>query len=76
MFSKKGVLKNLAKLTKKDLCPSPTLVFYCQFYEIFENNFFTEHFRAKRLDEEALVKNFNSVSLIFLNSGLYHAPPE
>ena len=58
VFSKKGVLKNLAKLTKKDLCPSPTLVFYCQFYEIFENNFFTEHFRAKRLDEEAYGEKF------------------
>ena len=53
MFSKKGVLENFAKLTEKDLCPSPTRVFYCQFYEIFENTFFTEHFRATAFDEEA-----------------------
>ena len=53
MFSKKSVLENFAKLTEKDLCPSPTLVFYWQFYEIFENNFFTEHFRATASDEEA-----------------------
>ena len=31
-------------MAEKELCPSPTLVFYWQFYEIFENNFFTEHF--------------------------------
>ena len=52
MFSKKSVLDNFAKLTKKDLCPSPTRVFYCQFYEIFENTFFTEHFRETTVDEE------------------------
>ena len=53
MFSKKSVLEHFAKLTEKDLCPSPTLVFYWQFYEIFENTFFTEHFRATAFDEEA-----------------------
>ena len=53
MFSKKDVLENFEKLTEKDLCPSPTLVFYWQFYEIFENTFFTEHFRATAFDEEA-----------------------
>ena len=44
MFSRNGVLKNFAKLTKRDPCPSPTRVFYSHFYEIFENTFFTEHF--------------------------------
>ena len=53
VFSKKGVLENFAKLTEKDLCPSPTLVFYWQFYEIFEKTFFTEHFRATASHEEA-----------------------
>ena len=53
MFSKKDVLENLAKLTEKHMCPSPVQVFYCQFYEIFENTFFTEHFRATAFDEEA-----------------------
>ena len=53
MFSKKRVLENFAKLTGKDLCPSPTMVFYWQFYEIFQNTFFTEHFRATAFDEEA-----------------------
>ena len=48
-----SVLGNFAKLTEKNLCPSPTLVFYWQFYEIFENAFFTEHFRATASDEEA-----------------------
>ena len=49
---KKGILENFAKLTEKDLCPSPTLVFYWQFYEIFENTFFTEHLRATASDEK------------------------
>ena len=40
-------------MTEKDLCPSPTLVFYWQFYEIVENTFFTEHFRATASDEKA-----------------------
>ena len=53
MFSKKGVLENFAKLTEKHLCPSPTQVFYCQFYEIFEITFFTEHIRGTAFDEEA-----------------------
>ena len=53
MFSKKGVLENFAKLTEKNLCPSPTLVFYWQFYEIFQNTFFIEHFQATASDEEA-----------------------
>ena len=53
MFSKKGVLENFFKLTEKDLSPSLTRVFYRQFYEIFENTFFTEHFRATAFDEEA-----------------------
>ena len=53
MFSKKGVLESFAKLTEKKLCPSPTLAFYWQLYEIFENAFFTEHFRAAASDEEA-----------------------
>ena len=53
MFSKKGVLENFLKLTEKDLSPSLTRVFYRQFYEIFENTFFTEHFRATAFDEEA-----------------------
>ena len=43
MFNKKGVLENFEKLTGKNLCPGPTEVFSCQFYEIFENPFFTEH---------------------------------
>ena len=49
---KKGVLENFGKLTEKDLCPSPTLAFYWQFNEIFENTFFTEHLRATASDEE------------------------
>ena len=36
---KTGVLENFSKLTEKHLCPSPIRVFYCQFYEIFENTF-------------------------------------
>ena len=48
---KKGVLENFAKLTEKHLCPSPTRVFYCQFYEIFENTFL-QNFRATAFDEE------------------------
>ena len=54
MFSKKDILENFAKLTEKDLCLSPTRVFYCEFYKIFENTFFAERFRATAFDEEAL----------------------
>ena len=50
--SVKSALENFEKLTEKNLCPSPTLVFYWQFYQIFENTFFTEHFRATASDEE------------------------
>ena len=48
-------------------------VFYCQFYEIFENTFLQKTCFWWR---SLLVKNFNSVLLIFLNSQLYHAPLE
>ena len=44
MFNEKIVLETIAKLTGKHLCPSPTQVPSCQFYGIFENTFFTEHF--------------------------------
>ena len=53
VFNKKGVPENFAGLAGKNLCPSPTKVFFCQFYEIFENTFFTEHFRATAFDELA-----------------------
>ena len=52
MFNKKNV-ENFAKLTGKHFCSSPTQVSSCQFYEIFENTFFTEHFRVTAFDEEA-----------------------
>ena len=51
MFNKEGFLENFEKLTGKHLCPSPTQVFSCQFYKIFENTFFTEHFRVNTFDE-------------------------
>ena len=62
VFNKKSVLKNFAKLTGNHLgrglvfnnvfnvflitsiSKSPTD--FCQFYEVFENTFFTEYFRA------------------------------
>ena len=53
------------KLTEKNLRPSLTLVFYWQFYEIFENTFFTEHFRATASDEEAWLSKI-LISLSFL----------
>ena len=40
-------------LTEKNLCLSSARVFYCQFYEIFENTFFKEHSGATAFDEEA-----------------------
>ena len=77
VFSRKGILENFAKLTEKDLCPSPTRIFYRQFYKIFENTFFTKTTPGDCFWWRGLmVKNFNSVLLIFLNSQLYHAPPE
>ena len=50
---KKSFIENSAKLTENHLRPSSTRVFYCQFYEIFENTFLTELFRATAFDEEA-----------------------
>ena len=46
----KMFLKNLQKLTGEHLCPSPTQIFSCHFNDIFENTFFTEHFRATAFD--------------------------
>ena len=52
MFSK-SVLKHFAKWTGKHLCRSLTQVSPCQFYEIFENTFFTERFQATAFNEWA-----------------------
>ena len=76
MFSKKGVLENFANLRKKDLFPIPARVFYCQFYEIFENTFLQNTTGRLLLMKKLDGQNFNSVSLIFIDSELYHAPPE
>ena len=92
MFNKKGVFKNFAKLTGKHLWRSlflnniaglrpakiitPTQVFSSQFYEIFENTFFTVHFGGEYFWIGLMVKKFNYVSLIFLNFRLNHAPPD
>ena len=55
MFYKKGVLKNFAIFTRKHLCQSLFLCcnfikketlaqgFFCEFYKIFKNTFFTEY---------------------------------
>ena len=49
---KNGVLKNFTKFKGKQLCLSPVCIFIkkilaqvfsSEFYEIFKNNFFTEH---------------------------------
>ena len=50
-FNKKIVFENFAKLTERHLCLCPTQVFSRQFYETFENTFFTEHFRATAFGE-------------------------
>ena len=42
---------NWKKCSIKHLFPSPTQGFSYQFYKIFENSFFTEHFRATAFDE-------------------------
>ena len=83
MFNKKGVLlntffiENFTKLTGKHLRPSPTQVFYCQFFEIFENTFLNRTLPGNCFSWIALmVKNVNYVSLIFPNSQLYHGLPE
>ena len=83
VFNKKGVLlntffiENFTKLTGKHLRPSPTQVFSWQFFEIFENTFFNRTLPGNCFSWMALmVKNVNSVSLIFPNSQLYHGLPE
>ena len=62
MFYEKGILKNFADLTEKDLCWSlfklqfwrpvtllkttSTLVLSCEMWKIFKNNYFEEHLWA------------------------------
>ena len=41
---KKGVLENFSKFKEKHLCQR--LLFSCEFYEIFKNNFSTERLWA------------------------------
>ena len=50
---KRAVLKNFAIFTGKHLCRSrffqketPTLVFFCEYCEIFKNNYFEKHLRT------------------------------
>ena len=51
-------------------------VFSCQFYKIFENTFFNRTLPGNCFWWISLiVKNVNFVTLIFLNSQLYHASP-
>ena len=57
------------------LIPAKNLRHRCfldSFTKLLWTPFFTEHFRATAL----MVKKINSVSLIFVNSQLYHALPE
>ena len=90
MFNKKGASNNLAELTGKHLWQgifftnvaglipakeTPTQVFSCQFYETFEDTFFYGTLPGDCFWIGLMVKKINSVSLIFLNSQLYHALP-
>ena len=52
MFCKKGVLKNFAKFTGKQLCKTPALVFSCEFFDAFKKTYFIQH-----LQTTASVKN-------------------
>ena len=68
VFCKKGVLRNFAKFTGKNLCQNlffnkncnftkkETLprVFSCEFYKISKNTFFTEHLRTTASERETL----------------------
>ena len=92
MFNKKGVFKNVGKLTGNYLWRSIFFnkvfnVFlitsilksptdFCQFYKVFENTFFTEYFWATAFELAWWSKKFNYVSLIFLNLQLNHALPD
>ena len=79
MFSKKCVLENLTKLTKGLVTcgPESDTGFLLSVLRNFGKHFF---FRKLPGDyfwwRSLMAKNFNSVLLIFLNSELYHAPPE
>ena len=42
VFCKKGVYKNFAQLFKE----TPTLMFFCEYCEIFKNTCFEEHLRT------------------------------
>ena len=45
---------------------TPTQVFFCQFYKIFENIFFTEYFRATAFEQAWCLKNLIMYSYFFL----------
>ena len=79
MFYEIGVFKNFAKFTGKHLrwsfCnlyskQTPTQVFPCEFCEVFQNTFFTEHLRTFCEKENALFQkgfwqNNSYCSIIF-----------
>ena len=78
----RGVLKTFAKFTGKHMCQSLFLtmfkaealakVFYCEFWESFENTFVTEHVRAAihnlRSDKVSRNKSVLSHNVILLSN--------
>ena len=62
-----GVLKNLAKFTRKHLCLRPSTLlkkrfqhscFPVNFCEIFKSTFFTEHLRMFKVNNKDKIMNF------------------
>ena len=49
-YIKKGVLKNFAKFTVKQMCQS-LFFFSCEFCEIFKNTFYIEHIWTNASDD-------------------------
>ena len=73
---KKVFLKILQNWQKRTCAPVRHWFSTVSFTKFLRTIFLQNTSGRRGLMKRLMVKNFNSVSLIFLNSGLYHAPPE
>ena len=76
-WKRKKILENFARLTGKYLCPSPTQVFPCQLYQVFENNFLQDTSRQlllmNTLDGQKIyvcVTSFSQFTTLQCSSGI------
>ena len=72
---KRAVLKNFAIFTGKHLCRSrffqketPTLVFFCEYCEIFKNTYFEKHLRTTASEDTPTLMLSYEICEIFKNT--------